>query len=255
MATMAIEPAVIDVLKAARVEGNRLTLVGNLDRKLYVKVNDVLDRLGGKWSKRDKAHVFPEDVKSVLSEVLDSGKKPHRNPDAFFPTPADVIADMLAEAEIPNGYGVSVLEPSAGDGRIVRAIAGERPNVLLYWVEIDESRASEIKEGAGVIGDFLDAPPPVPAFDRVLMNPPFAVPGNADAYADHVLRAYGLLRPGGRLVAIVPRGMGGRGKAVARLRELVEDCGGIEDVRDDAFSEAGTATRTSLIWINRPSES
>lgn len=255
MATATIEPAVIDVLKAARVEDNRLTLVGTLDRKTYVKANDVIERMGGKWSKREKAHIFPRDVEAVLAEVLGSGKRPHKNPNAFFPTPADVIDRMIELAEIPNGYGVTVLEPSAGDGRIVRAIASERPNAAITWVEIDPDRAGLIGRTFhyGLEGDFL-AYAPEHDFDRVVMNPPFSIPGNTDAYADHVLYARDILKPGGRLVSVVPRGMGGRGGRAARLREHVEDCGGIEDVRDDAFAEAGTAVRTSLIWINKPSD-
>ena len=45
---MKIADDVLAVLSAAETNGNKLLLVGQLDRKMYVKANEVLEAAGGK---------------------------------------------------------------------------------------------------------------------------------------------------------------------------------------------------------------
>ncbi|MDF9812984.1 hypothetical protein [Streptomyces sp. SPB162] len=46
---MKIDPDVLDVLRAATVDGPALRLNGQLERKLYERVNLALHALGGVW--------------------------------------------------------------------------------------------------------------------------------------------------------------------------------------------------------------
>jgi hypothetical protein len=58
---MKISNDVANVLANSCVEENRLFLPPEqLDRKLYVSVNKVLEAIGGKWNRREKAHLFDE---------------------------------------------------------------------------------------------------------------------------------------------------------------------------------------------------
>ena len=61
---MKVSRDVLNVLDAAQVSGNKVVLVGALDRKLYTSVDKVLQAAGGKWDRKAKAHVFGADVVS-----------------------------------------------------------------------------------------------------------------------------------------------------------------------------------------------
>ena len=70
---MKIETNIMHVLEAVEADGNKLMLVGQLDRKTYTEANKVLKASGGKWSRKDKAHVLPEPVADVLDPILLTG--------------------------------------------------------------------------------------------------------------------------------------------------------------------------------------
>ena len=103
----------------------------------------------------------------------------------------------------------SVLEPSAGTGRISNAIraaaaAAEYSNIEIDCVEVQPQLASDLKQqGFSVVqGDFLQMQPK-PAYDFIAMNPPFS--GSQECA--HVWQAYQFLKPGGTMMAIVSRSL------------------------------------------------
>lgn len=157
----------------------------------------------------------------------------------YYPTPAAVVERVLGDIDV---RGKRVLEPSCGCGRFLDAIRakGGRP----YGIEVDGGRAALCRQkGHDVyLGNFLETQPG-PEFDLVVMNPPFY----GRHYAKHVRHALGFLRPGGRLVAILP--------STARY-----DHGLLDDLKprwDDlpvgSFSESGTniGTVVATIWAAR----
>lgn len=92
-----------------------------------------------------------------------------RVPIDFYPTPdwAICITEPILSALPPPGL---ILEPSAGDGRVVKFLAERFPDAGVYGIEIDPERAN----AAGVVlGDFLAVEIP-PMYDLVMTNPPFA---------------------------------------------------------------------------------
>jgi hypothetical protein len=121
----------------------------------------------------------------------------------FFPTPAKLVKIMLDLADIRPG--MRVLEPSAGKGDIAEEIRARHPGGFLDVLEVNYS----LVEILGAKGfnvhryDFLEWPAPHldgrRGYDRIVMNPPFE---NLQDVA-HVTRAYDLLAPGGRVVAIM----------------------------------------------------
>src|SRR6266702_3729890 len=105
-----VKSEVLDVLRNGHTTGMSYFLpTGQLDRKLYQEVNEVLERIGGKWNRKAKAHLFEIDPAALLDLVSTTGEMPPRNPTAFFPTPEPVIAELL-RGGIP-AHAWHILEP------------------------------------------------------------------------------------------------------------------------------------------------
>ena len=242
----AISGNVLDILSRATADGNAIRIADRLDRPTYVAVNEVLAAAGGKWNRKAQAHLFPEDAAPVLAALLGDGSVVRPQDEGWFPTPAAIVADMTALADLEPG--MEVLEPSAGDGAIARTVA--ESGCVVDCIEQNAKRAGVIYEAgyarAVTLADFL-AVPQRPVYDRVLMNPPFA--DKADIA--HVRHALGFLRPGGLLIAVMAAGVGFReDRATAGFRELVSDAGGLlEPLPEDSFKESGTGVRTVLAVI------
>lgn len=126
----------------------------------------------------------------------------------FFPTPPDLIERLLDLAEDGFGMGAEadlILEPSAGKGDIADAMRARWPTCSIDVCEIHATLRS-ILEAKGYAAssprDFLDMAP-APVYRLIVMNPPF----EKGQDRDHVRHAYGMLAPGGRLVAVVSEGV------------------------------------------------
>jgi hypothetical protein len=254
-----LDENVAEILRAASIEGNTVVLnSGRLDRPSYLAVNEILTRLGGKWNRKAGGHVFPSDPRPALTEVLDAGKAPEKNPLAYFPTSAFVVDEMVMRAEIEPG--MTVLEPSAGDGAIVYGVLEKTDGECqVTAIELDCGRAAQLPAGGlhHIIAgqDFL-AWETTERFDRILMNPPFTSPSDPAAYVAHIVKAWGLLKPGGKLVAIIPAGILNRtDRATEPIRHLLardrDALGAVRLLSEDAFKESGTGCRCELIWIEK----
>jgi predicted RNA methylase len=242
---MKIDREIMAVLGAAVVDGNKLTLTGQLDRKTYEATNKVLLAIGGKWNRSAKAHVFEEDAAEMVDQVLLTGEYARTKQDfGQFDTP-DILAEQVVNlADVRPG--MSVLEPSAGIGNIAK-VARQFGGFVTCW-EIDAKRAEKLEGIAHSlnVGDFLAASP-IPAFDRVVMNPPFA----KQADIDHVMHARGFLNPGGRLASIMSASVMFRENAkAASFRDAVFHAGGtIKTLPEGSFKHSGTSVNTCLVYI------
>lgn len=240
---------VLGILSRATAEGNTVKISDRLDRAAYVAVNEVLAAAGGKWNRKAQAHLFDGDAAPILASLLNAGSIIRPQDEGWFPTPDTIVADMIALADLEPG--MEVLEPSAGEGAIARAVTDA--GCAVDCIEVNAKRAGMIY-GAGyarsvTMADFLVLPQR-PVYDRVLMNPPFA--DKADIA--HVAHALGFLRPGGLLISVMSNGVMFRGdRATAGFREMTEDAGGsFGPLPDGAFKESGTDVRTVLAVIPAP---
>ena len=257
---MKIKTEIINVLNQSRVQGNKFFLEGKLDRKTYLDVNKVLESIGGEWNKREKCHIFKCDVEDILAEIINTGefepaldKKKVLN---FFPTPAKLARRLVELAEV--NITSKVLEPSAGRGAIIDALAPFTSSIS--FVEIDKGNYDYcclefIGERVGAYnGDFL-----TPnlfknnSFDRVVMNPPFAIKGSPQCDIDHVRRAFEYLKPGGILVSVVSESPFFRenSKSVLFRQWLNELDAEIFDLPSGEFKESGTMVKTRIIKIKK----
>jgi predicted RNA methylase len=254
---MKISDEVLEVLANAKIENSKVFLSGQLDRKVYTKVNDVLMAAGGKWSKKERAHVF-EDATDAIEQALLVGEITTHQDIDFFPTPFPIVHQMLEVAAIEKAH--RVLEPSAGDGAIARHLNDISNHVTC--IERD-SKLAEICRGIrqeafrkrGINSpneplcnkcDFMQVRPE-PMFDRIIMNPPFSRRQDVQ----HILHAYNFLAPGGRLVSIAGSGVMFRADGpTKRLREMAFRSGTITPLPPGSFKPSGTMVNTVMVVIN-----
>jgi hypothetical protein len=172
--------------------------------------------------------------------------------DQLFVTP-DGLAEQVVKVALDHRRDefYRVLEPSAGTGQILRAVGrvtSERDAVAqTVAVEINAKLAN--LSGARC-ADFLALQPSdLGLFDAIPMNPPFA--NGADV--EHVTHAFGFLKPGGRLVAIMSAGTKSReDKKTVAFRALVGQHGLMQDLPEDSFESSGTKVRTVIVVLDRP---
>lgn len=248
---MQVEREVLAVLDRCVTEGEALRLPKQLDRNLYVRVNKVLEAAGGKWDRKSGAHVFAGAAADAIEGVILTGEVCRPEDFGQFDSPPAVVARLLELAEIQPG--MTVLEPSAGLGNLVLPILQITRRVTV--VEQDEARYQHLmtlayKRGVGEgpsgvwHADFLKWKSPV-AYDRVVMNPPFAKQEDLR----HVIHAAGFLKAGGRLVAVMSSGVTFReNKLTQQFRTFLEDRGGtIEPLPEGSFKASGTGVNTVIV--------
>lgn len=256
----------------------------NGNAHLWVKDRALLDRVNLKLAAyygevlpdAVAPEVTPEDVRSktgALSKDL-----------AFYFTPpaaAEAAAKALWSHWDGRPRGDRVLEPSAGEGHLVEAVLDytrkEREaqwadqqryrdgrsqrdpgwDITVDAVEVHPGRVARLQALRGcepklrrvIAANFLQLTP-TGDYDRVLMNPPFV----GTHCLEHVMHAHDFLRPGGRLVAILP--------ATAQVRETkkhrafqawLKTCREVrwEDLPQESFAEAGTRVQTVVLTFKR----
>lgn len=167
----------------------------------------ILESIGGVRQKNGDWQ-FDYSALSVISEIVVSGCVPDKQAHQFYPTPEGLAQRCVDLAEI--GSTDTCLEPSAGQGAIVGILPAGRTTA----VELSELHCAILKakfEGVADVmqGDFLAIAQQwagARAFDRIVLNPPFA-DGRAKL---HTEAAATLVAPSGRVVAILPAGMKGK---------------------------------------------
>jgi phospholipid N-methyltransferase len=183
-------------------------------------------------------------MKSQLKEGVKAIAVPQ-----LFQTPVWLAEKMvyLAGLSVSSNEWIDVLEPSAGMGRIVdiiyRNLLGggtiavmELNTEMAYYLHSRYRHYSTINVKQG---DFLEDTI-YEKYDRIIMNPPF---GNADDIK-HIMKAYSLLKPNGRLVALCADGS----RQHTKLMPMVDSW---ESLGVDVFKEEGTGVRVALIEISK----
>jgi hypothetical protein len=150
-----------------------------------------------------------------------------------------------------------VLEPSAGTGMLA---AWAEEGSALHLNEIDETRveilrllfsSASVTRGDGPKINQLGIQPTV-----IVMNPPFArnAAGGDDrlAAARHIAAAVTALRPGGRLVAIMPDSFSSHGRAGEVFVRALQGCRVAAHFRvEGAFKSHGTSVPVRLLAIDK----
>lgn len=169
---------------------------GDQDKHARNEAEAVLASLGGVLTK-ERNWQFSYDPMPVIREIIASGCVPDQKSHQFYPTPEWLAQKAVDLAGIKEGH--ECLEPSAGTG----CIADLMPKDQTQCVEVSDLHCKVLEaKGFDVLcDDFVRWVSAYPrSFDRIVMNPPF----DQGRWQTHLEHAAGLLRDGGRLVAILP---------------------------------------------------
>lgn len=167
--------------------------------------------------------------------------------DGFFPTPPELAAEIVRKAGIVEGD--IVCEPSAGLGHIAEAITEAHPENELICFENYHPlcEALRFKGFTAFSADFLQC---AGSYDKIIMNPPFENLQDID----HVLKAWELLNPGGRIVAIMA---GNKSRETAKVKDFmqfVDQYGTWEQNPIGSFTSAfrPTGVNTITVILDKP---
>ena len=168
----------------------------------FHEAQHVLASIGGVLTKTGDWQ-FDYAPQEVIDEIVCSGCLPDIKAHQYYPTPENVARAAIELADI--GPDDTVLEPSAGQGGIASLLPNQGHVVC---VEISKLHCDILRAKGFVTveGDFMAWAPSAPKFDRIVMNPPFSE-GRALA---HLQAAAGLLKPAGRIVAVLPASSKGK---------------------------------------------
>jgi len=239
------------VLLGATIEGNLLTLPGQLDKALYKRVDETLNLLGGKWTRGKGGHVFKgEDPAVLVAEALESGSiEDPTKKYQFYPTPKLVAQRLVKLADFSPEKMQWALEPSGGSGAILDEFPKSCSGIQTCEIQPELADALEAKGYAVEKGDFM-AYHPGPIFERIVANPPFTR-GQDLAHISHMLDC---LAPGGRLVSVLSAGIDYRTDKVTKafLARLQKECVfRFEDIESGAFRESGTLVNAKILIADK----
>ena len=164
-----------------------------------------------------------------------------------FHTPPDVAA-RLAEAAEPTDAD-TVLDPACGTGALLAAAADKAGAASLIGLEADPRSAAlaALNLPAAAIHHVDALTAPWPTASVIVTNPPFG----RGREAEFVRRCVQALPVGGRLWAIVPRGLLTNRRASGFLADLpVEELDRI-DLPPETFADAGTRIATVIVGLRR----
>lgn len=168
----------------------------------------------------------------------------------FFPTPAATAVRMAQIARISKGD--RVLEPSAGNGNLADAAKAAGAEVEVVEMS-SQLRDILTAKGYTIVAHDFESFTPDEKYDAILMNPPFS--DRKDSL--HIQRAFGMLKSGGRLVAIAGEGVfiGSDARATQFMRWLESVGAEVESLDQGTFKDksllATTGANARLITIEK----
>lgn len=220
------------------------------------------------WFRRDdlveKANL---ELADYYGEVLPDAVPPKHDPRdlrstelstklQFYATPPEVVTRLLT-ADLYLPAGARVLEPSAGEGAIVRGLLRMGRVGRVDAVEVHPDRVSVLR---GIGDERLEVHAAnfltwqsTPVYDLVVMNPPF----HGTHWMAHVTHAFEMLRVGGTLVAVLPvTAEVGTTKKHVTFRAWAEghsryDRIDFRDLPAESFASSGTRVNTVVLTMYR----
>lgn len=243
---MIIEKNVLDIIDLGDTKNNVYYLPQmQLERSMYLKVNKVLELLGGKWNRKQKGHIFESSIDDRIDDIILTGEIIDKKKELqFFETPEKVALQICELAKIKSGS--NILEPSAGRGAILKV--ARRYSHNLYWAELDEENAAHIQIGLRIGKNFLQIEPNELKIDYVIMNPPFSKQQDID----HVTHALKFLE-NGVLVSVMSPSIKFRTnkKTTDFLNYISKYETEIIDLPKKTFASSGTMVNTIILKVNK----
>jgi type I restriction-modification system DNA methylase subunit len=251
------------ILSQMTIDENTTTLTGTLDRKMYVEINEVIETLGGHWSRKDKCHIWDCNPGDKLNEILnpqtktvtttlETANERKKTFQAFY-TP-DHIADTLVrhcEDKYPYAVPATILEPSAGDGQLLKAIRRKWTNATIDCCELDPGARSKLSEIAGVnlVGDDFLQYQTDTRYELIIANPPF----NKHQDILHIQKMYDLLSDNGIIVTVCGyHSFDASHKVDVAFRDWLSTLDYAEyEIDPGEFKSSGTMVSSKLLVIDK----
>lgn len=243
-------------LQNCTVEGNVVKLPDTvLDRKVYLEVKKALELIGGSWKGGKVAgFVFSQDPTELLNQVANGEKRNLKKEFQFFGTPERLCDELVYLANIKPTD--EVLEPSAGQGAIVKSIIKQHPDMIVDCYELMPTNQMILKDvkGAKIVGeDFMNSPDRrfnyIKQYDKIVANPPFSK--NQDI--DHVLMMHDRLKKSGTLVTIMStHWLNSTNKKETSFKKWLDSKEHtLKKIEAGEFKESGTSVATMLVTIKK----
>lgn len=238
-----------EVLKACTIDGYVVKLPDTqLERKTYTEVAKALELIGGKWNRSKHGFLFKEDPTSLLTQIQNGEKRNLKKEFQFFATPDDVADFMIDLLRVDEGD--SILEPSAGQGALIKALLRQYPNSRIDAFELMDINRTFLKQipEVNIIGEDFLTEPVEKKYDLIIANPPFSK--NQDI--NHIMKMYSCLKSGGVLASICSKHWTfASGKKETAFRNFIEkeNCTDIFPLEHGRFKNSGTMVGTQLIVI------
>jgi hypothetical protein len=242
-----------EVYAACRIEGMVIKLPDvQLERKLYMEVAKGLEIAGGKWKGgKVGGFVFGENPEPLL-ELLKIGEGVNYKKEyQFFETPESVVDFMVGLVDLVPDGKTRILEPSAGQGAIVKGIRKLFGEVTVDCFELMELNRMKLKAVPGVrlMGeDFeMEAKYFYKSYDLIIANPPFSK--NQDI--DHIREMYACLASGGQLISVASTHWKlSNNRKEREFRDWLEFLGAEEfPIEPGRFKESGTMVGSVILEI------
>lgn len=242
-----------EVLQQCTIAGNIVKLPAyQLDRATYLEVAKALNLIGGKWKGgKISGFVFDGSPGELLAQITGGKRVDLKKDFQYFPTPAE-IADYLVELAGIEEYDM-ILEPSAGQGAIIKAIQ-RKHSVKVHYCElmdINRSFLERIPQTIALTPNFLTFAKSKTfhgTFHKIIANPPFSK--NQDI--DHIVAMHKLLHEAGRLVSVASKHWQySSNKKEVNFRNWLNTLDHeVIELEAGAFKESGTNIATCIIVIN-----
>ncbi|MES2287604.1 MAG: methyltransferase [Bacteroidota bacterium] len=246
----------IESLKKCKVEKNIVFLPSISEGPLanYADVRKALLNAGATYKKN--TFVFKTDAQPFMDRLTGGESVNIKKEFQFFATPEKLAKQLVDYAleDLQSKHNIDVLEPSAGDGALVKAFLkamnhGNAPDFTISGYELmpENQQILEDVPYFKLLGpDFLKHDTNY-KFDCIIANPPFTKGQDME----HIMHMYKCLRPGGVLVSIASTHFQFAGDKKAKVfNEFLDGTEVIiQDVAKGAFKESGTGVNTCIIKI------
>lgn len=238
------------ILQNCKWDGQLLTLPQvQFTKKAYLEAKKWIEETGGSWNTSRQGFTWEIEANRVVG-ILMQGKRCNLQKEfQFFATP-DHLADLAVSKFSTLTPDMSILEPSAGRGALIKAVQRRCPGAVVDCYELMPENIPFLEkiEGVRILGpDFNKCGDGV--WQRIIANPPFS--GNQDI--DHVYMMYDHLQPGGELSVIVSQHwkFAQDNKCTCFRQWLADNNADVTDIDAGEFKESGTVVATCLVYLKR----
>jgi len=234
--------------------GNRLLLPNDVVFDNYNHVKKTLTQCLGTY--KNNGFTFPIDANIIQRKILSGEIKNLKKELQFFGTPDEVCTQVIDQLIGMLGPGYRALEPSAGQGALVKELMERRPEMEIIALEYSEINCAVFRNELPDIelhhGDFLEMTPEDIGgrFDLIVANPPFSKGQDVQ----HIMHMWKFLKPGGQLIAMSsPAIKTNNQKKYKDFREFMDfHCACSYPVQAGAFKSSGTNIETYINVIHKP---